>query len=37
MNPAQRKYMEVIVPLKFSGGITYYFVPENITEPIVRG
>lgn len=34
---AQRKYLEVIVPLKFSGGITYYFVPETITEPIVRG
>ena len=34
---AQRKYLEVIVPLKFSGGITYYFVPEEITEPIERG
>ena len=27
----------MIVPLKFSGGITYYYVPEDITEPVVRG
>ena len=37
MTTVQRRYVEVIVPLKFSGGITYYHVPQEITDPIVPG
>ena len=37
MNLGKRHYLEVIVPLKFNGGITYYYVPEGITEQIERG
>ena len=27
----------MILPLKFCGGITYYYVPEDITEPVTAG
>ena len=37
MNLGKRHYLEVIVPLKFNGGITYYYVPEGITEQVERG
>ena len=37
MNLGKRHYLEVIVPLKFNGGITYYYVPEGSTEQIERG
>ena len=37
MDKEKRTYVEVILPLKFCGGITYYYVPEEITEDIVAG
>ena len=33
----RRTYVEVILPLKFCGGITYYYVPEEITETLAPG
>ena len=37
MSQENRRYVEVIVPLKFCGGITYYYVPEDITDPVETG
>ena len=37
MSQDNRRYVEVIVPLKFCGGITYYYVPEDITDPVETG
>ena len=37
MESTEKRYAEVIVPLKFSGGITYYYIPESVTEELTEG
>ena len=34
---AERRYVEVIVPLKFSGGIVYYYIPDDIEGEVAAG
>ncbi len=37
MESAGKRYAEVIVPLKFCGGVTYYYIPDSITEELTEG
>ena len=34
---AGRRYIEVIVPLKFSGGVVYYFIPDGLEGEVAAG
>ena len=37
MAQGNRQYVEVILPLKFSGGISYYYIPDSFEESVVPG